>query len=244
VNPLGTTVLQEQPTPASGRAHEFRTVDGKLEQLGQDGLWHPYVPFGQQRESVRAMKEAAVRGQERWREEARQRLEAKAAQRRTEQQSRAVEAQDQEVPLKQTQEMPAVAVEAEPEARGPGGRKGRNYRERGEEFMRDMAVRYRAAVDVEAFARAAGIPAPTLREWGRRYLGPAPMGPHRRPRRSPGGTESPPEAPPPRPPPPPPLPPVDGFDAELDLLRRLLVLPPDARDRIVAYLTARRGRVP
>jgi hypothetical protein len=34
-----------QPNLASGRVHEFRMVGGKLQMVGPDGRWQPYVPF-------------------------------------------------------------------------------------------------------------------------------------------------------------------------------------------------------
>jgi hypothetical protein len=77
--------------PPSGRVAEFRTRDGQLEQLGPDNRWARYVPFARLRQifgpEERHMDELPTERPS-WRQEARERLEAKAAQRRAEAEQR------------------------------------------------------------------------------------------------------------------------------------------------------------
>jgi hypothetical protein len=209
---------------ASGRAQEFRTVDGQLQQLGDGHVWRPYVPFGRMRGALPKKEErVGQRRDQTWREEARQRLEAKAVQRRAEMEGRMIEQgqQAQEVPVEQTQETPAVGNGAS-ESRSPAWNAAPpppTSPKYSDEFKRSATERFRATRNHREkgdLSAELGVPLSTLYLWHGRQAA--------------------------TPPPPPPPPSVDtDFATELDVLARCLALPADARDRIVAYLTARRG---
>jgi transposase-like protein len=89
----------------------------------------------------------------------------------------------------------------------------------------ELVAQFQAADDKRAFAAKSGVSQASLYKWA--------AGKDRKRGKAPGAAAPKAKARPARPP--------DDFARELDVLRQLVELPEDARDRIVAYLTARRG---
>jgi transposase-like protein len=236
------------PDEVANRAREFRLGDAdQIEHLDADGTWRPYpnnafrgllttpgFELGQLGEMLTAMREEPdmarfVSYESRLLAKGFRKLDGQVQRlgpdgwapyvpfaKPLSEQGRLAPAEEVvvEKPVTRTQEVPVV--------KGKPGRKSKWS----EEQRRELAEGYVAAADKREFAKQVGVLVSTLGTWARRprATGPKPAKPEQTRLTPPARKAA--AAP--------------DLDTELAVLRQLLELPADARDRIVAYLTARR----